>query len=1161
VHPLQTYLSGIRRDFGTGQAVKETSYYPHLAALFNAIGATLNPKVFCVVHIANRGAGLPDGGFFTASQRKSAEKNPDAKVKENPLLAMLPERGVLEVKGAAHDLDELRDSAQVKKYLDKYGQVLITNLRQFALLGRDESGKLADVESFTLADSVEKFWKLDPQTFAKNRGEEFSEFLKRCLLSGAPLNSPQDVAAFLASYAREARLRLERIDIDALLPLKSALENVLGVTFEAADSKLSVKEQQERGDRFFRATLVQTLFYGLFSAWLSHVEERPGEPFNWKEAQWSLHVPAVSILFQQLMQPSRLQPLDLRELIELAARTLNRVQTKAFFEKWEGALAVQYFYEPFLEKFDPVLRKELGVYYTPPEIVKYMVERVHRVLQSELNRPLGLADPDVVILDPCCGTGAYVVETLRKIAEELKESSGALLAHDLKAVVLGDKAEGKKPRVFGFEILPAPFVVAHHGVARVLAAYGARLQDDERAPIYLTNALTGWTEEPKTRVLFPELEKERESAQEVKRQAKILVILGNPPYDAFAKITEDPDLVAPYKKGLQSEWGIKKFNLDDLYVRFFRVAERRLTQNGEGVLCFISNFSYLREPSFVVMRQRLLEGFNEMWIDVLNGDSRETGKRTPDGLADPSIFSTPFNPAGIRVGTAINLMVRTPARQDGEIRSRNLWGTRKREELLASLDDADFDAAYEVAEPKQSNRFSLRPRGVSGDYESWPHLTELCAVPPMNGLFEKRGGALIAIQYETLKKRMQSYFDSSTDLSALHRGLASPAARFDPESTRKKVSESEGFRETNLLRYAVRPFDLRWCYFSGVRPLWNEPRPTLHAQLWKGNSFLVSRPAGVANPEGAPLWFGSALGDNDALRGHAYYYPLFLRREVEEDLEIDENGQMQVKTRIETTANLSEKAREYLQSLEFASPDEDAEIAALIWHHALAIGYAPAYRAEHADGLSGDWPRVPLPADAHTLRDSAQLGARVAALLDVAKPLAGVSSAPLRAGLGMIGILTRVDGKQLQPESGDFKITGNWGYVGGRGEVMAGQGKMVERAPDHDERAALDALGLSNETAVCDVYLNDRVYWRAIPRGAWETVIGGYQAMKKWLSYRDFKVLARDLTVAEAREVEAMARRLTMLCALESALDGNYRHCALDVWRWNQPEYTTAIAG
>ena len=134
------------------------------------------------------------------------------------------------------------------------------------------------------------------------------------------------------------------------------------------------------------------------------------------------------------------------------------------------------------------------------------------------------------------------------------------------------------------------------------------------------------------------------------------MILGNPPYNAFAGVSAVAEkvLVEPYKEGLISSWGIKKFNLDDLYVRFFGLAERRIAgMTGKGVVCYISNFSYLGDPSFVVMRQRFLSEFDALWFDCLNGDSRETGKVTPEGKPDPSVFSTEFNKEGIRVGTAI----------------------------------------------------------------------------------------------------------------------------------------------------------------------------------------------------------------------------------------------------------------------------------------------------------------------------------------------------------------------------------------------------------------------------------------------------------------------------------------------------------------------------
>ena len=254
-------------------------------------------------------------------------------------------------------------------------------------------------------------------------------------------------------------------------------------------------------------------------------------------AEWSLHVPMVRSLYEQIATPGQLRPLDLVEVLDWTGAALNRVDRAAFFTAFDEAMAVQYFYEPFLAEFDPEVRKELGVWYTPPEIVRFMVARVDRVLRDELRVADGLADPNVYVLDPCCGTGSYLVETLRQIAARLRQNGGdALVAQDLKHDALN--------RVFGFEILPAPFVIAHWQIGLLLAAEGAPLgAANERAAVYLTNALTGWQppKEPKTRLLFPEMEAERDAAEHVKREVPILVVIGNPPYNAFAGISPDDE--------------------------------------------------------------------------------------------------------------------------------------------------------------------------------------------------------------------------------------------------------------------------------------------------------------------------------------------------------------------------------------------------------------------------------------------------------------------------------------------------------------------------------------------------------------------------------------------------------------------------------------------
>ena len=183
------------------------------------------------------------------------------------------------------------------------------------------------------------------------------------------------------------------------------------------------------------------------------------------------------------------------------------------------------------------------------------------------------------------------------------------------------------------------------------------------------------------------------------------MVLGNPPYNAFAGVSpqeEERAGGAVQGRAESAEWGIKKFNLDDLYVRFFRLAERRIAEmTGQGVVCFISNFSYLGDPSFVVMRRRFLDEFDAFWFDCLNGDSRETGKLTPDGKPDPSVFSTEYNREGIRVGTAIGLMVRK-AKRDAQpaVRFRQFWGVTKRAEPGGKPRQAGrSNSQYQIADP------------------------------------------------------------------------------------------------------------------------------------------------------------------------------------------------------------------------------------------------------------------------------------------------------------------------------------------------------------------------------------------------------------------------------------------------------------------------------
>ena len=560
------------------------------------------------------------------------------------------------------------------------------------------------------------------------------------------LAEPRDLAWLLASYARDGLARVEAAgDSPSLNALRTALEESLGVRFEG-----------ERGAAFFRSTLVQTLFYGVFSAWVLWSRQLPPPVggFNWHEAVWHLRAPVLRALFQQLSDPGRLQPLGLVEVLDWTAAALDRVDREAFFARFSEGEAVPYFYEPFLEAFDPALRKQLGVWYTPTEVVRYMVARVDKALKDDLGIEDGLAAENVYVLDPCCGTGAFLAETLRRIAENLQSRGlGALTGARVK--------QAATSRVFGFEIMPAPFVVAHLQVGLTMQDLDAPLADsgDERAGIFLTNALTGW--EPKTQkpLPFPELEEERERADRVKQDAPILVMLGNPPYNAFAGVAvdEERELFEAYRKTRRVQLHESK-GLNDLYVRFFRMAERRIAEKtGQGIVCFISNYSWLDGLSFAGMRERYLEAFDTIRIDCLNGDKRKTGKTTPDGAPDPSIFSTSEDPVGIQVGTAITTLVRKADHAPtGTVGFRQLWGQAKREELLASA-EAEPDTLYETVQPLLPLGLPFAPTTVSDDWFDWPALPDLFpALFP--GAKTNRDSFLVDIDLGRLKERIVDYF-------------------------------------------------------------------------------------------------------------------------------------------------------------------------------------------------------------------------------------------------------------------------------------------------------------------------------------------------------------------------------------------------------------------
>ena len=788
-----------------------------------------------------------------------------------------------------------------------------------------------------------------------------------------------------------------------------------------------------------------------------------------------------------------------------------------FFRRFKEGEAVPYFYEPFLAEFDPKLRKQLGVWYTPSEVVRYMVARVDRALKDDLGITEGLAAENVYVLDPCCGTGAYLAEVLRRINANLEgQGLGALAGSRVK--------QAATERVFGFEIMPAPFVVAHLQVGLTMQDLGAPMADSgtERAGIFLTNALTGWESGEKRPLPFPELEEERDRAEQVKRETPILVILGNPPYNGFAGMAMDEEraLSNAYRttKRVRRPEGQ---GLNDLYVRFFRMAERRIAvKTGRGVVCFISNYSWLDGLSFPGMRERYLEAFDAIRIDCLNGDKYKTGKIAPDGSPDPSIFSAESDPVGIQVGTAIATLVRKADHSPSDVVAfRHLWGQRKRADLLATAETKP-DVLYDHTKPVLSLGLPFMQTTVSEDWFEWPKLSDLFP-NSFPGVQTKRDWFLIDIDPNRLRERIADYFNP--DLSHEEIAQRYPIA----------MKSSSGFivRDSRLVRYALltrggpieagfvrlsyRPLDTRWLYWDAGRGLLGRPVPNYRSHVFEGNLWMVLQ--NKARPDLSPPLVISNIGDLNQMNSGVYCVPAYL---------VDDH-QGAGGNRLPCRPNLSDIARFYLERLGLNAMD--------LFHHALAVLHDPTYNQLNADTLRAEGPRIPLPGwpngeaegAAEEFTRSAARGRHLATLLDPETEVPGITRVPLRPDIATIAVPATTDGRSMTRD--DFVLEAGWGHFGPGNAVMAGQGRALERPYTPAERASLGDTWSALGKVTFDIPLNVHTFWRNVPAAVWDYKLGGYQVLKKWLSYREHAILDRPLSPDEVQYFSHTARRIAAI--------------------------------
>ena len=1066
---------------------RETPHYGAFTSLMNSVFESLDVDILCNLHPSSSdGRRTPDCGFFSKSR-----------CKDGVAPGTNPEFGVVELKRPGTDVRKTAESRQVQDYLDTHGMVLVSNYHDFLLVELAGSGDMQERDFVSLAASKEEFWNLakQPRKVNEKDATRLADILYQVSVATSKLSDPKEVARILALYARSTLEKLNADESESFHDLQEVLEHGIGTKFEMKNAK-----------EVFRSTLVQTIFYGLFSAW---VRNGKNGNFDWRGAQYDIPVPVIQGIFEQLTMARRMRDLGLEGIFNRMAETLNRIERRKFlelFRKEEGA--IQHFYELFLTEFDPKVRKDLGVWYTPEEIVKYMVERVNTALRTEMGYADGLADDRVYILDPCCGTGAFVTEVLRKINDIHIREKG-----DNKKVAAGKVKNAALKRIIGFEYMTAPLMIAHWQVNDYLEKEieaPLNYKKKEIPRIHLTDSLIEWdkgNDKALLDILIPELKDERKRVRKVKQGDRVLVIIGNPPYNSKFKPTgEKRELAERYNKRLKAEYGIGKNTLTDSYSLFFSVAEKYIVEKRKkGIICFITNYSYTRREGFVKMRKRLAEGFDKIWIDSLNGEVQNGKSKTPDGKDDPSVFSTKVNPGGVAVGISVGLFAKnSQSRELATVQYREFWGQEKRERLLGSLnpDLMSFNRQYEKTSPSRWNLFRFSKLVRDDSYRSWPTINILRNVVPgkretyITGVSEVRKKALIDIDKQELIDRMKIYFDKRISWKEFHKldhRMDITAGRYNAKEAREEALGNESFDIENIVPYIFKPFDIRWMYHPRSSKMMSANQNGFRIYQKHGDGFVASRrEKGSIVNEGYPVFFTRCLGGYETASGHPRYFPL-VSRKVDDggnkisDLFDSRDSETEV---LETTPELDRWFNDL--GLRKSCTNQQLEETPLL--HALAIAWSPMYLRDNKMNLEVGWPRVPMPTDRLLALESAALGKEVADLLDTENGVVGVTEGSIAKHLRMIGDI----------KGDDFRL-------------ISGKPKATRENSDPEEwsdseRRELEAgfrlIGIEAQRGFellgppMDISLNDSTYWSGVPKMVWDCLIGGHQPVKSWISTR-----------------------------------------------------------
>ena len=1018
---IQEYIDKIHKRYITGIS-REHSYRGDLQTLLE----TLAPDVLVTNEPARVACGAPD---YIITR------------KNIPV-------GYIEAKDIGADLSNKSYKEQFDRYRQSLNNLIITDYLNFQLY---IDGVF--VTSISIGDIQGNKIIARPENFAG-----FSDLIKNfCIFSGQTIKSASKLSKMMAAKARlladviEKALDPDTSDGEIYEPQNLNLHNQYESFKQILIHDITVKS--------FADIYSQTIAYGMFAA---RLHDTSLENFTRQEA--AELIPKSNPFLRKLFQYVAGYDLDDRikwivdALADIFRATNIEELLKDFGKSTHQHDPMIHFYETFLTEYDPALRKSRGVWYTPEPVVNFIVRAVDDILKTEFGMSQGLADTSkikikvstpgtgkpvekevhrVQILDPAAGTGTFLAEVIKQIYQKFEGQQGIWSQY---------VDEDLLPRLNGFEILMASYAMAHLKLDMLLSETGYKSIKEQRFRIYLTNSLE--EHHPDTGTLFANwLSTEANEANHVKRDTPVMVVLGNPPYSVSSSNKGEwiQNLILDYKKDLHE----RKLNLDDDYIKFIRYGEYFIDKNGEGILAFISNNSFIDGVTHRQMRNHLLDTFNKIYILDLHGNSKKK-ETAPDGSKDENVFD-------IQQGVSINIFVKNTSKRAKELATVFHFDLYcKREEKYVFLNKKPIKSIdWEKLQYKKPYFFFVPKDFTKEDV----YFKGFC----ISNLFKETNSGIqtkndrLAIHFSVNELLdVISDFKAFSEIELRNKYQIIDTSGWSVHKAKKEIV-SENYQLTKI---QYRPFDIRDTIFTGSSGGFiGRSRNSTMKHFLKENLGIIFKRSRLLG--GTYFWrhigITNVMSDLNYLGDQSFVFPLYLYP--------DTDGQQIISGTTDRTPNLAAEIVEKIAKkldLSFASEkdvstsssfESNATFAPIdVLDYIYSVLYSPTYRERYSEFLKIEFPRVPYPIDSDTFWKFVKLGSELRQIHLLESPVVNkfITTYPVN-GSNEVTKLKYEDGK---------------------------------------------------------VWINVDQYFDHVPQVAWEFYIGGYQPAQKWLKDRKSRVLS-----------------------------------------------------